>query len=194
MTIPPHSRRTAKPCPFKAFRHPLTSAVSILARPSLNPFPCYIFPPTGGRVPPFGVRELCCRFCGRTIEANGSIGSYGLGTEKRERCSRTPYKPARLGPFDSDQGKRQPLHKNGAGWASPSPTKNGARIARRAGHDSRHWSPLFALLSLTSRQYCAPIAHPLPKTEPIRIPASCGNPPNLAGMPPLTHRCPDAHD
>ena len=51
MTIPLDSRRLAKPCPFKAFRSPLTPAGSTLARPSLNPFPCYIFPAIGGRAP-----------------------------------------------------------------------------------------------------------------------------------------------
>jgi hypothetical protein len=51
MTIPLDSRRTAKPCPFKAFRRPLTPAVSILARPSLNLRVFCRFPATGGRVP-----------------------------------------------------------------------------------------------------------------------------------------------
>jgi hypothetical protein len=51
MTIPLDFRRSAKPCPFKAFRSLLTPAVSTLARPSLNLFPCYILPATGGRVP-----------------------------------------------------------------------------------------------------------------------------------------------
>jgi hypothetical protein len=51
MKIPLDSRRSAKPCPFKTFLSPLTPAVSTLARPSRNPFPCYLFPATGGRVP-----------------------------------------------------------------------------------------------------------------------------------------------
>src|SRR5580692_2455987 len=51
MTLSLHSRRTAKPCPFKAFRHPLTPAFPTLARPSLNLRVFYRFPATGGRVP-----------------------------------------------------------------------------------------------------------------------------------------------
>jgi hypothetical protein len=49
MTIPRDFRLIAKPCPFKAFRHPLTPPVSTLARPSLNLRVFYRFPATGGR-------------------------------------------------------------------------------------------------------------------------------------------------
>jgi hypothetical protein len=51
MTIPLDSRRTAKPRQLKAFRSPLTPAISTLARPSLNLRVFYRFPATGGRVP-----------------------------------------------------------------------------------------------------------------------------------------------
>jgi hypothetical protein len=50
--IPLDSRRTAKPCPFKAFRSPLTPVFPTLARTSLNLRVFYRFPATGGRVPP----------------------------------------------------------------------------------------------------------------------------------------------
>ena len=69
MMIRLHSRRTAKPCPFKAFRAPLTPAVSTLARPSLNLCVFYRFPATGGRVPPWSdlqalLEMLARRLCG----------------------------------------------------------------------------------------------------------------------------------
>jgi hypothetical protein len=51
MTIYPRPRRTAKPCPLRAFRNSLTRSVSTLARASLNPFLCYILPATGEGVP-----------------------------------------------------------------------------------------------------------------------------------------------
>src|SRR5580692_4579329 len=51
MAIPLDSRLIAKPCPFKAFRHPLAPPVSTLALPSLTLRVFYRFPATGGRVP-----------------------------------------------------------------------------------------------------------------------------------------------
>ena len=85
----------------------------------------------------------------------------------------------------------------GSQLATCPPRKAAAKQERTAGRSActtGHRPLLFAPLSVTSRQYCAPIAHPRSRTEPIRIPASCGNPPYLAGMSPLTRRCPDAHD
>ena len=44
-------RRIVKPCHFRHLPSHLPPIFSTLARPSLNPFPCYLFPPAGGRVP-----------------------------------------------------------------------------------------------------------------------------------------------
>jgi hypothetical protein len=72
-----------------------------------------------------------------------------------------------------------------------------ARSVGRSACATGHWALVTghcsSPLSVTSLQYPAPIAHPLPRTEPIRIPAISGSPRRLAGMSPL-YRCPDAHD
>jgi len=93
-----------------------------------------------------------------------------------ERGAKRLSPPARLG--------RRPLHKNGArpGMAAPPVT----------GHQSPF--TVFRPLPVTSLQYCEAIARDAARTEPIRIPPSRGNPPNRAGMSPLTRRCPDADD
>jgi hypothetical protein len=149
---------------LKTFQPPLTPAVSTLARPSLNLFPCYILPATGGRVPLV--------------------------------LPRLTARPARL--------KRRPLQKQGAGWAlrsdsgqaSPSPTGlagHGARLTCCSSPVTRYQSLLTSRpLSVTSRQYCAPIARDAAKTEPRGIPAWSGSP--RCGYVPFANRCPDAHD
>ena len=69
------------------------------------------------------------------------------------------------------------------------PTLGTGRLSLATGR----WS-LSCPLSLSSRQYCVPIALGLPETEPIRIPGISGSPPKWAGMSPRIHRCPDGHD
>jgi hypothetical protein len=68
------------------------------------------------------------------------------------------------------------------------------------GRDLRRHRPLDSLsplstsrpLSVSARQYLAPIARDGAKTEPRGIPAWSGSP--RCGYVPFEHRCPDAHD
>ena len=76
--------------------------------------------------------------------------------------------------------------KNREGTIYRAPTGEGARGARRSFSGGG--------LPVTSRRYCGAIALGLAKTEPIRIPAICGNPPKWAGMLSPIYRCPDADD
>jgi hypothetical protein len=111
----------------------------------------------------------------------------------------------RLRPCGYAQGKRRPLQ-NRRRRPEAAPTKRAGHGLRSAGPSAglrtgrsacatRHGSPVtghFLPLSVTSRQYCAPIARDVAKTEAGGIPAWSGSP--RRGYVPFEHRCPDAHD
>ena len=167
MTIPLRSRRTAKPCPFKAFRSPLTPAVSALARHSLNPFPFYLFPATGG-----GTLVIPTRKAAATQERRA-----GPSATLRRGGGYTITRRAR--PFGRTQGKHiVPLQARGA-------------LAVSAGRWALATDRCCSPLSDTSRQYCVAIALGLTGTESIRIPARSGSP--RCGYVVFVHRCPNAH-
>jgi hypothetical protein len=90
MTTHPDSRRSGKRSPAKTFRCTLSPAVSALARPSLNPFPCYILPATGGRVPlvlPWPLTVDCRRLTFRGPLVTSGISFISPPYEHQPRIS-----------------------------------------------------------------------------------------------------------
>ena len=119
------SSLTAKSLRLKHLRLPLTSLLPALARPSLNLFPCYIFPPTGGWVPHLECGSPAAAFVvepSRQLDRLGAMGSVHKSGSAAPALHRNPAGPG-----------RRPGHKRGAGRASPPPTKT-------AEHGSRHSS------------------------------------------------------
>jgi hypothetical protein len=108
--IPLDSRRSAKPYPLKAFRSRLTPTASTLARPPINPFPCYIFPATGGRVPLVQPRLLtvhCRLLTCRESRTDFSISFISPPYEHQPRMSLVSPTYAKTGGCTSSQKCRR---------------------------------------------------------------------------------------
>jgi hypothetical protein len=193
MTIPLHPRRTAKPCPFKTFHTPLTSAISTLARPPLNPFPCYIFPATGGRVsmacPERGPRLTEPRLS--TVDCRLLAVCESPATFCIRIVSPTYAKVAEYASCGKCRRAYIPDLSRDISHFLAASKREGPALGVREGPARRSFSE-GGPLSDTSLQYCAAIAPGLPRMEPRGIPARPGSP--RCGHVPFAYRCPDAHD
>ena len=180
LVYPERARRVNQPrlltvhCRLLTFRESLaTSSISFISPPYEHQPRISLVSPTyaktGGWVPP----QKCRR--ADIFDFSPYFSHFSCPEPAAKR--RTP--PARL--------RRRP---------EAAPTKkagHSSRVTRLSSPVTGHQSPVTSSpLSVTSRQYCAPIARDGAKTEPRGIPAWSGSP--RCGYVPFEHRCPDAHD